>query len=142
MDDSTRQAIREHLSVAHEIDEMKPLFQLWTMVSEPHLKLAVESMNRINRNKIPGDVVECGVWKGGMTMAMILINQKYNTDRHFYLFDTFEGLPEPTKEDGEDAKKTWDDVQKGVDVNLPTNRHRAENGKWNLGVPHKAREML
>lgn len=51
---------------------------------------------------IPGDVVECGVWKGGMSagMAMLLGN-----NREYYLFDSFEGLPEAKQLDGEFARE-------------------------------------
>ena len=33
-------------------------------------------------------------------MAMLMIQMRYNTERNVFLFDTFEGMPEPTKEDG------------------------------------------
>lgn len=49
---------------------------------------------------IPGDFVECGVWAGGssMVIAMTLVSLNV-TDRELYLYDTFSGMTEQTKED-------------------------------------------
>ncbi|HSC54381.1 MAG TPA: TylF/MycF/NovP-related O-methyltransferase [Phnomibacter sp.] len=49
---------------------------------------------------IAGDIAECGVWKGGMSAAMAIRDQQ---QRHFYLFDSFEGLPIATAADGKEA---------------------------------------
>ena len=51
----------------------------------------------IEQAGIPGDIVECGVWKGGsmMAVARTLLNLG-STERQVYLFDTFEGMTAPT----------------------------------------------
>lgn len=54
---------------------------------------------------VPGDVVECGVWKGGMSAGMAFL---LGPGRKYYLFDSFEGLPKPTDLDGEYAVE-WQD---------------------------------
>jgi O-methyltransferase len=43
----------------------------------------------------PGCVVECGVWRGGMSAGMAEV---LGTDRQYFLFDSFEGLP-PAREE-------------------------------------------
>lgn len=43
----------------------------------------------------PGCVVECGVWRGGMSAG---IAEVLGPDRQYFLFDSFEGLP-PARED-------------------------------------------
>ena len=48
-------------------------------------------------NNVKGDFVECGVWKGGHIIMSWLANT--NTKRNFWLYDTFEGMTEPTMED-------------------------------------------
>ncbi len=60
----------------------------------------IESVKYIERWRIPGDIVECGVFRGGsvMAVALTLLSLK-STDRHLYLFDTFEGMPDPGNED-------------------------------------------
>jgi O-methyltransferase len=50
-------------------------------------------------NDIFGDIVECGVWKGGSMMAVALTLQALEARRHLHLFDTFEGMTAPTTVD-------------------------------------------
>ena len=52
------------------------------------------------KSNIPGDIVECGVWKGGsvVIIACTLLNMG-STNRDLYLFDTFEEMTNPTDED-------------------------------------------
>ncbi len=48
---------------------------------------------------VPGDIVECGT-AGGSTLAQFaILCQAYGVKRHIWGFDSFEGLPTPTKED-------------------------------------------
>lgn len=50
---------------------------------------------------VPGDVVECGVWRGGMIAGIARI---LGNERHYQLFDSFQGLPEADLElDGSKA---------------------------------------
>jgi O-methyltransferase len=49
---------------------------------------------------VPGAIVECGVWRGGSMQAVALtLRDRGATDRELHLFDTFEGMPEPTAKD-------------------------------------------
>lgn len=58
---------------------------------------------------VPGDFVECGVWMGGSAGLMAVTLQRFDKDgeRNLHLFDSFEGLPEPSQEDGEKASLYW-----------------------------------
>jgi len=49
---------------------------------------------------VSGDIVECGVWRGGsmMVVAKTLLDLTA-ADRDLYLFDTFTGMTAPTAED-------------------------------------------
>ena len=58
-----------------------------------------------------------------------------NTERHFYLFDTFEGLPEPSEKDEARAKAIWNQVHSGVNINKQKAPHRAEDGKVRSVLP-------
>ena len=52
-------------------------------------------------HKIPGNFVECGVWRGGTSFLMAeLLREAGVTDRKVWLFDSFEGLPPPEGIDG------------------------------------------
>jgi hypothetical protein len=49
---------------------------------------------------IPGAIVECGVWRGGsMHVVARTLAAIGNTARELYLFDTFDGMTEPTDND-------------------------------------------
>jgi len=49
---------------------------------------------------IPGCVVECGVWRGGMSAGIASL---LGPTRTYYLFDSFEGLPPAQAIDGSKA---------------------------------------
>ena len=68
------------------------------------------------RTDVPGAFVECGVWKGGSMLAMILDAPGLGVDdRDIYLYDTFEGMTEPSDADtstfDEPAPTTWSRAQ-------------------------------
>lgn len=49
---------------------------------------------------ITGDIVECGVWRGGsMTLAAKTLAAMGQTTRDLWLYDTFEGMTAPTAAD-------------------------------------------
>jgi O-methyltransferase len=84
-----------------------------------HRRLAAHTMlarNRFVNNlllaetvaTLPGVVVECGVWKGGMIAGLAMI---LGTHRTYYLCDTFEGLPPAQDIDGSWALK-WQGDQR------------------------------
>lgn len=52
---------------------------------------------------VPGAIVECGTWKGGMIAGIARVLGK---DRDYFLFDSFAGLPEVEPIDGP-AAKAW-----------------------------------
>lgn len=67
--------------------------------------------NYIVKAKIPGDFVECGVWRGGSAMVMAHALMALGEVRPLYLYDTYEGMTEPTDADisleGKPARTTW-----------------------------------
>jgi O-methyltransferase len=72
-----------------------------TMLPMPRLFDAYDAIRVVDAEGIPGDVVECGVWNGGCVGVMALAHEhgKPATGRTFHLFDSFEGLPQPTEKD-------------------------------------------
>src|ERR1700732_3183730 len=50
-------------------------------------------------NSIPGDVVECGVWRGGQMMMAANVLRYEREFRMIWLYDTFAGMTAPTRED-------------------------------------------
>jgi hypothetical protein len=68
---------------------------------------------------LPGDIVEVGVYKGGATMVMAWSEMRAAQrsgrplNRTMFLFDTFEGLPQPDARDGERALARWRSISRG-----------------------------
>ena len=83
-------------SVSETIREVRP----YTLTSVPRLVALCDAVQYVVRNQIPGDIVECGVWKGGSMMAIArTLIQADDQSRHLYLFDTYEGMTPPSDKD-------------------------------------------
>ncbi len=51
----------------------------------------------------PGSFVECGVWRGGCAAVMAMASA--GSGRRIWLFDSFQGMPAATDEDGDEARQ-------------------------------------
>lgn len=72
----------------------------FTMTSRERLQAAIDAARYAARYRIPGAIVECGVWRGGSMMAMArALMEEGDTSRDLFLFDTFEGMPPPSDAD-------------------------------------------
>lgn len=70
------------------------------MTSTQRLVGLIEAVRYLREAEIEGDVVECGVWRGGSSMAAAeALLAVGDTTRHLHLFDTFEGMPPPGDHD-------------------------------------------
>jgi O-methyltransferase len=49
---------------------------------------------------IPGDIAECGVYKGATAWFMCIFIQQHHLNKAVHVFDSFEGLSNPQSEDG------------------------------------------
>lgn len=89
----------------------------YTMTSEERLYAMHQAIQYLVKNNIAGDIVECGVWRGGSTMCALLELVKLGkTNREVFLYDTFEGMSEPTEKDanllGKGAQQLLNESQK------------------------------
>jgi O-methyltransferase len=74
--------------------------QDWTMTSYARIFALVVATRFVADHEVAGDVVECGVWRGGSMQAVArTLLERGVSDRELHLFDTFEGMPPPTTED-------------------------------------------
>jgi O-methyltransferase len=72
----------------------------YTMVGHERLENLRYAIGCLVKEKIPGDLVECGVWRGGAAIFMAAVLKELGEKRTIWLADSFEGLPAPTlKED-------------------------------------------
>ena len=72
----------------------------YTMTSNERQVVLSRAVEYLVKNNIAGDIVECGVWKGGSMMLIAKrLLQLNNSNRKLFLFDTFEGMSEPNEKD-------------------------------------------
>ncbi len=85
----------------------------YTMISVERGYALYKGVQYVVGKDVPGDFVECGVWKGGACMLMALTLEKHGDGgRRIYMYDTYAGMPEPTDEDviawnGVSVKERW-----------------------------------
>jgi len=72
----------------------------FSLTGVARLQALVDAVRHVVRAPVRGDLAECGVWRGGSILAMILTLQDEGvTDRDIHLYDTFEGMTPPTAAD-------------------------------------------
>ena len=136
----------------------KDTVDTYTMTTPERIASLCNAVNYLVDNKIEGDFVECGVWRGGSTMAAIdTLMKKGDKSREIYLYDTFEGMSEPTEvdkvftgtaadellntSDKEDATSVWcysalEEVQNNVGtLGYPANKVTYVKGKVEDSIP-------
>ncbi|MDX3375319.1 macrocin O-methyltransferase [Streptomyces sp. ME02-6991-2A] len=135
----------------------------YSMTSPERLNAFILATRYIARHNIPGDIVECGVWRGGSMQACARTLLSVGEDeRELYLFDTYEGMTPPTAEDlrrdgrpaqelldaqGKDrpiwAVASLEDVQAGFEnVPYPKERVHYVQGRVEDTVPEQAPEQI
>lgn len=95
-----------------------------SMTGDARLLALVDAVRYCVQRQLSGAFVECGVWRGGSVLAMIRTLQDLGVqDRDVYLYDTFEGMTEPTEADVSDieppALEIWRQAQSEKQVAWP-----------------------
>ena len=95
----------------------------FTKTNVERMAALVNAVNYVVQSKVPGDIAECGVWRGG-SMVVVARTLLLNGDasRSLYLYDTFEGMSAPSEHD-----KSFDGV--AADIQLARDQDR-KNGIW------------
>jgi O-methyltransferase len=77
-------------------DELRERVAEATMTSTERMHALYQAVNHVTDAKIAGDVVECGVWRGGSSMLSALaLLARDDRSRRLWLYDTFEGMTPP-----------------------------------------------
>lgn len=112
-------------SIEERYRDMDPVFfdlyracSPYTMTSIERMYAIYTAINYIVKHNIAGDIVECGVWRGGSCMMAIFQLQRLgDTSRKVYLYDTFKGMPVPTeadvRHDGQRIADRWETQKEG-----------------------------
>jgi hypothetical protein len=69
---------------------------VYSLADDPEIDFIHLAIKDIYESNISGDIVEAGVWRGGMGIWMNYIVHEYNPNpRKIWLFDSYEGFPNP-----------------------------------------------
>ena len=83
---------------------MQRIIQPYTLVGFDPLHCLYALAERIDLERIAGDVVECGVYKGGTAAVLARVATHSRMRRTVWLFDSFQGLPPAAAIDGVKAE--------------------------------------
>jgi len=75
----------------------------FTCIGKARQLCLLKAIQTVHEESITGSFVECGVWKCGAVGLMALADDSLGGTRKVHGFDSFEGLPDPTEEDGKSA---------------------------------------
>jgi O-methyltransferase len=137
----------------------------FTMTTAERLFALHEALRYLSAAGIAGDFVEAGVWRGGSSMMAALTLAQLGDHRRVWLYDTFEGMPEPRADDvkwtGESAaselgeasktagaRNTWayatiDDVRMNMArTGYPTELVTYVKGKVEETIPNQAPDEI
>ncbi|HVU34451.1 MAG TPA: TylF/MycF/NovP-related O-methyltransferase [Opitutaceae bacterium] len=114
----------------------------FTMTSVERMAALLDAVAYVSRSKIPGDIAECGVWRGGSMMLIALaLLARGDTSRSLYLYDTFDGMPPPTSRDanfaGEPARGLLEREPQRTGIWCYASREDVQANLWSTGYPRE-----
>lgn len=119
----------------------------YSATSLERLAATVQSVAHVARHGVPGDIVECGVWRGGsMVSVATMLRALGDTSRRLFLYDTFEGMTEPTERDktlqGISAKSILDLDQRGTGYWCYASLEDVQQNLASTGYPREKLEFV
>lgn len=82
----------------------------YTKAGYQRLDNIYEVCKEVEEKNLMGAFIECGTYKGGIAAIMGWMAHKYGDRRTMWYFDSFEGMPDPTPEDGNDTSEIEGDA--------------------------------
>ena len=90
------------LSRARAVHQVMP----YSLVGSAGLEATFDAASSLVERGVPGDFIECGVAQGGCAALMAGVAAASPTPRNTWLFDSLEGLPDPTEADYDEQRKS------------------------------------
>ena len=112
----------KRIIVNDQVDKIarKVVNQKLTYLSHKALVLLGNTVEKIEKDKVEGLILETGCALGG---SSILIGKLKNKNRQFNVYDSFEMMPEPSENDGEDVHNRFDVIKKGISKGIHGNKY-------------------
>ena len=131
------------------IEERKvlALVKSFTMTDVESILTLIDATRHVVENRIHGDMVECGVWRGGSMMAIAAtLLECDDTSRDLYLYDTFEGMPVPSdidvQFDGQPAKELYDKIKRSEGAWCYANIQDVARNLTSTGYPEDKTKLI
>ena len=97
--DLIKRSLTGRLSDEGELRRLDRPTSARTMIGRERLDNLQFCVERALDDRVPGDLIETGVWRGGSTIFMrAILKARDVTDRRVWVADSFEGLPPPDPE--------------------------------------------
>jgi O-methyltransferase len=111
-----------------------------TMTQPEKLYGLILATRYVAAHKVPGDIVECGVWRGGsMQAAALTLIECGDTQRDLHLYDTFEGMTPPEevdrRRDGTAAAELLESSSRDSRIWAVATLEDAQAGMTEIGYP-------
>jgi hypothetical protein len=114
-----------------------------TMTTTERMYALWRAAIHVCRNQVSGAFVECGVWRGGSSMlAALTFSRCGDLSRRLWLYDTFDGMPEPEAIDiqhhsGKTAAAIMKEQERipGMNVWCIADREMVERNMISTGYP-------
>jgi hypothetical protein len=108
----------------------------FTMTSPEKIVGLANAVRYVAARGISGDIVECGVWRGGSAMVIArTLGESGDTGRTIHLFDTFTGMTTPGPQD-----RRYDGT--AANTLLERDQDRAASGYWCVANQNDVRQNL
>jgi O-methyltransferase len=91
----SHQVSREFADLSEVEKNIIRICKPYTMTGKLRLLTLIRGIEYLTKSGIEGDIIECGVWKGGSMMAAGMMLNELQDIRNLYLYDTFQGMTEP-----------------------------------------------
>lgn len=98
----TSDTVKDALGGPDALQQLLAAVEPVTMVHVSGVVFAIEQAIELVQRDVPGTYVECGVWKGGCSLAMLLAQRVAfgRVVRPVHMLDSFQGLPPVGERDG------------------------------------------
>jgi len=106
----------------------------YTMTTHERMISLCDAVRYVIKHNIDGDIVECGVWRGGSMMAVALTLMQLNARRHLHLFDTFTGMPAADDRDVQ--------IEDGIPANVMRDAEIQASGAWAFASEQDVRQNM
>jgi len=122
----------------------------YTLMSVPRLKSLYRLTSLLDKEGVPGDIVECGTWRGGSAAMMAAASAASPFNRRLWLFDSFQGLPEAGPMDPQAAHARAGDLRTEpaavhaamARMGIPASRYSVTGGWFEDTLPDAPIEQI